>query len=106
MTYKQIEDTTNNLGWGFIRNRKEFCFENWTSRGQDLVYENTCTSAKDIVEQVTEYVRGYDVDEEVSLYAPSLGKNGVPANFKDLLEDMNEAKRMWIQLAENLKKLK
>ena len=65
MTYKQIEDTTNNLGWGFKRNRKEFCFENWTSRGQNLVYENTCTSAKDIVEQVTEYVRGYDVDEEV-----------------------------------------
>ena len=71
-----------------------------------LVFENTCTSAKDIVEQVTEYVRGYDVDEEVSLYATSLGKNGVPATFKDLLKDMNEAKRMWTQLAKNLKKLK
>ena len=106
MTYKQIEDTTNNLGWGFKRNRKEFCFENWTSRGQNLVYENTCTLTKDIVEQVTEYVRGYDVDEEVSLYATSLGKNGVPATFKDLLKDMNEAKRMWTQLAKNLKKLK
>ena len=106
MTYKQIEDTTNNLGWGFKRNRKELCFENWTSRGQNLVYENTCTSAKDIVEQVTEYDRGYDVDEEVSLYATSLGKNGVPATFKDLLKDMNEAKRMWTQLAKNLKKLK
>ena len=42
----------------------------------------------------------------VSLYATSLGKNGVPATFKDLLKDMNEAKRMWTQLAKNLKKLK
>ena len=43
---------------------------------------------------------------ELSLYATSLGKNGVPATFKDLLKDMNEAKRMWTQLAKNLKKLK
>ena len=56
--------------------------------------------------KASEYVRGYDVDEEVSLYATSLGKNGVPATFKDLLKDMNEAKRMWTQLAKNLKKLK
>lgn len=74
-------------------------FENYTPQWQDLIV-NITLPAGFTIDQIAvalyKYYDSYDPDEEASLWIGSdgHGKNGAPYHLKDLLQDMEDAKKM------------
>jgi hypothetical protein len=80
--------------------------EFWTdTAGQDIPTEfDFDGTAEDFVKQFTESAENYDVDEEMKIYIPMLGKNGCPDTTEELLADMKEAKNTLMEIACKLNK--
>lgn len=59
-------------------------------------------SSEDFIGKFDEYARDFSVDEHVSLYADSLGQNGVPNSYKELVEDAEAIRKALVGMADKL----
>ena len=98
---------------GYICNFKfkddEFYYifeEHGSDYGEDIIFENVIKSGtpKEIIETMIkdlgDYIRYFDIDEYVDLYAPMRGKNGIPDRYTDLIDAAKENLSMhkkWIR---------
>ena len=100
----RIKEVLDNLDVKYEITNDYALIEFWTdTAGQDISVEiNHNGTAEDIIKQFSEYAENYDVDEEVEIYAEHRGKNGVPATFRELLEDMQEAKDTLLAISNKL----
>ena len=109
MTYKEIEGILKEKGvkYEIKPEEKRGSVEFWTSTaGQDIPVEfDFDGTPKDFIEQFANRADLYDVDEEVALFTSMLGKNGIPATVKELIDDCQEAKDKLMDIAAALMKL-
>lgn len=66
------------------------------------------TDLGSLVQSMSEYYEGFDVDAEAYLWLDSNGhgKNGAPYRMRDVLDDMEAAERMVEQLFDAMEELK
>lgn len=107
---ERIEEVLNEMGINYDYHKDENSdnyygiVEFWTdTAGQDIPTEfDFDGTAEDFVKEFTESVENYDVNEEMKVYLPMLGKNGCPDSSKTLLEDIKEAKHTLMEIASKL----
>ena len=75
----------------------------YTPEGEDW-YESIWFNGtkEDFVNAVKNRAENFDVDEEVEIWIPSRGKNGVPHSIKALVQDAEWKKHKLQELANNL----
>lgn len=78
--------------------------EFWTdTSGQDIPVEiDFDGTVDDLVNKFSMYAENYNVDEEVEIYAPMRGTNGVPTSIRELLNDCQEAKDTLMDIAKKM----
>ena len=105
--WERIEECLNNLDINYEREDTSAFIEFWTdTAGQDICAEfDYDGTPEDFVKKYTEYAEGYDVDDEVELYAEMRGKQGVPKSIRTLLDDCQEAKDTLMEIARALQKV-
>lgn len=101
-----VEECLDDLNINYEREDTSALIEFWTdTAGQDIPaqfdYDGT---PEDFVKKFAEYAEGYDVDDEVELFANMRGKNGVPNTIRELLDDCQEAKDTLMEIATALQK--
>lgn len=107
---ERIEKVLNEMGINYDYHKDENSdnyygiVEFWTdTAGQDIPTEfDFDGTAEDFVKEFTESIENYDVDEEMKVYLPMLGKNGCPDSSETLLEDIKEAKHTLMEIASKL----
>lgn len=75
------------------------CFAKYSPAGQDFFFEiETGKCFKDLINNIREYYKGFDVSYETYLWLDNSGhgKNGAPYDMKELYEDM-EMCRQYIE---------
>ena len=79
--------------------------EFWTdTAGQDIPVEiDFDGTVEDLVNKFSIYAENYNVDEEVEIFAPMRGTNGVPTTIRELLDDCQEAKDTLLDIAKKMK---
>ena len=90
-----------------MENPDDAYFEFWTdTAGQDCVY---CVPHEGTPESFIETVKGiaenYDVDEELEIYLPMRGKQGVPSSAVTIMRDCEECQNTLKEISEALSKL-
>ena len=78
--------------WDFhLTDTGYFLFEAHSPAGEDLIVEGECSSPDsaldDIKARVREAALGFDVDAHVDMWSDARGFNGVPATYRELVED-------------------
>lgn len=90
------ERTYNNDGY-------DVELETYSPEGEDviisLIYDGT---EEDFIRQFERYAEDFDADEHAEMWVNSRGKNGVPDNIRDLLEDAEWIKNTLMEIAEEL----
>lgn len=119
MNNKDIINTvigcTENSGWHVYvydhptKDEVMFEFSKFTPAGQDFSFSATMQDGNlySVVREVEYYYEGFDPDEETYLWLDESGhgRNGAPYRMKDVLKDMEAAKRMVARLREKLKNM-
>lgn len=108
---KRIEKALDEMGikydYYMDQNSEEWygLVEFWTDcSGQDIPTEfNFDGTAEDFVKKFTEGAENYDVDDQVEIFVPMRGKQGVPNTVREILDDCQEAKDTLMEIAEKLK---
>lgn len=79
-------------------------FQFWTdTAGQNVVVEfDFDGTGEDFINKFVEYAENYDVDDEVELFVPMRGKQGVPSSVRTIVADCEEAKATLMEIAECL----
>lgn len=111
MTTEQIKSIAFDLGWQVWTDEEQesvvFEFRHYTTHGQDYGFctELTDNNTADFLDEVKQYCDNFDPDYEAFLWIgkDGHGKNGAPYHIKDIVDDMEEAKRMTEKLYETLK---
>lgn len=77
--------------------------ETYSPEGEDvivsLIYDGT---EEDFIREFISYANNFDADEHAEMWVNSRGKNGVPDNIRDLLEDAEWIKNTLMKIAEEL----
>ena len=93
------ERTYNNDGYNVE-------LETYSPEGEDviipLIYDGT---EEDFIREFISYANNFDADEHAEMWVNSRGKNGVPDNIRDLLEDAEWIKDTLMEIADELKEL-
>jgi hypothetical protein len=80
--------------------------ETYSPEGEDvivsLIYDGT---EENFISVFVEYANWFDAEEHAEMWIESRGKNGVPESIKDLLEDAEWQKNMFLKVAEALNNL-
>ena len=80
--------------------------ETYSPEGEDvivsLIYDGT---EEDFIREFISYANNFDADEHAEMWVNSRGKNGVPDNIRDLLEDAEWIKDTLMEIADELKEL-
>lgn len=80
--------------------------ETYSPEGEDvivsLIYDG---SEEGFIEAFVDYANWFDAEEHAEMWIESRGKNGVPESIKDLLEDAEWQKNMFLEVAEALNNL-
>lgn len=87
-------------------NGKGLSFSKYSPAGQDFdISIESSSSFEELLEHIKEYYDNFDVDEEAYIWLDSdgHGKNGAPYRMRDVLEDMEECRRMILELYNLLK---
>lgn len=79
--------------------------EIYSPKGEDvivsLIYDGT---EEGFIAAFVDYANWFDAEEHAEMWIESRGKNGVPESIKDLLEDAEWQKNMFLEVAEALNK--
>ena len=62
-------------------------------------------TAEDFINEVCDRAYNYDVDAETTMWANERGIRDIPTSVRQILEDCEEAKGIFMDLADKLKKL-
>lgn len=77
--------------------------ETYSPEGEDvivsLIYDGT---EEDFIREFISYANNFDADEHAEMWVNSRGKDGVPDNIRDLLEDAEWIKDTLMEIAEEL----
>lgn len=80
--------------------------ETYSPEGEDvivsLIYDGT---EEGFVAAFVDYANWFDAEEHAEMWIEGRGKNGVPESIKDLLEDAEWQKNMFLEVAEALNNL-
>lgn len=80
--------------------------ETYSPEGEDvivsLIYDG---SEEGFIAAFVDYANWFDTEEHAEMWIESRGKNGVPESIKDLLEDAEWQKNMFLEVAEALNNL-
>lgn len=110
VTTSFIEEMANSFGWSanfsgrFNETNLDVEFEAYTDYGQDVIVSvivpNVFTIGQ-LAEELDEYSRNFDVDEQTALWIgdDGHGANGAPYAISDILKDMRQAGKMIDRLA-------
>lgn len=107
MTKEQIIDAAERVGWT-CKITKEKCgwalsFNTNSPCGQDVNAEITVRTLDKVADEMHEYWRSYDPEEEAAMW---YGQNrGEPKSLRKLLADMDWVDEMLHELSEELYKL-
>lgn len=78
--------------------RVEFTFSQYSDFGQDFSFEATMkdNDIYTLIEEIDNYYKGYDPDEEAMLWVgpDGHGKNGAPYRLTDVVKDMEQCEQM------------
>ncbi len=79
--------------------------EFWTDTANHDVFDaiEYNGTPEDFVNKFEEIAEGYDIDDEVEIYIPMRGTHGVPSSVRTILEDIEEAKKTWMDIATTLR---
>lgn len=107
MTRKQIIDAAERVGWvcKITKEKYGWCIEFSTDSpcGQDVCAEITVSTLNKVADEMHEYWRSYDPEEEAVMW---YGQNrGEPKSLRKLLADMDWVDEMLYELSEELYKL-
>ena len=107
MTRKQIIDAAERVGWTCKITKEKYCycieFSTDSPCGQDVYAEITVSTLDKVADEMYEYWRSYDPEEEAAMW---YGQNrGEPKSLRDLLADMDWVDEMLHELSEELYKL-
>lgn len=113
---ERITRCAESLGWYVQTSRDKerditfFTFSQFTPKGQDFAFEVEMkgTDLSSLVQSMSNYYEGFDVDAEAYLWLDSNGhgKNGAPYRMRDVLDEMEAGKRMVEQLFDAMEELK
>jgi hypothetical protein len=113
---ERITRCAESLGWHVQTSRDKernitfFTFSQFTPKGQDFAFEVEMKGAEisSLVQSMSNYYEGFDVDAEAYLWLDSNGhgKNGAPYRMREVLEDMEAAERMVEQLFDAIEIIK
>lgn len=80
--------------------------ETYSPEGEDvivsLIYDGT---EEGFIAALVDYANWFDAEEHAEMWIESRGKNGVPESIKDLLEDAEWQKNMFLEVAKALNNL-
>lgn len=80
--------------------------ETYSPEGEDVIVSLTYDGTEeDFIREFTNYANGFDVCEHVEMWVDSRGENGVPDNIRDLLEDAEWIKKIFMEIAKELNNL-
>lgn len=110
VTTSFVEEMANKFGWSayfskrFDEDALDVEFEAYTDNGQDVIVSVIVPNPftiQQLAEELRDYSRNFDVDEECLLWIGDNGHgtNGAPYALSDLLKDMKEAACMIERLA-------
>lgn len=92
-----LEARADWAGWGWHEcDDGSIELENWSPAGENII---VTLAGKDIVEEMTRYSEGFDVDEHVAPLVEIRGTRGVPDSILVLVEDAKEIEEMLDDLA-------
>lgn len=102
---ERIYDLLDELGIKNEIKENYALIEFWTdTAGQDIPVEiDFDGTVEDLVNKFSIYAENYNVDEEVEIFAPMRGTNGVPTTIRELLDDCQEAKDTLLDIAKKMK---
>lgn len=93
------ERTYNNDGY-------DVELETYSPEGEDviipLIYDGT---EEDFIRQFKSYAEDFDAEEHAEMWIESRGKNGVPESIRDLIDDAEWQKEMFLEVAKELNSL-
>ena len=100
--FEKIIEKAENLGWNVAYLGHDICFENWTSAGQNLIFES---NTEEMLMTLNSSLLNFDIKEEANYWINEQGHgiNGAPFFKKDILKDMREAKKMYKELYNAIK---
>lgn len=107
--YRQIVELVDSSDWSVGQENNDYIeFSIYTPCGQDFNFSieiDDSDTLSDIADKVDEYIDGFDVDYEASLWIgeDGHGKNGAPYHIKDIVEDMEAAKEKMQELSDMLR---
>lgn len=103
-TYQQLLDVADNMGWtvydgsNLQQDQLEFEFGQYSPAGEDFYFYVCGFSVRDVVENIVEYAREFDVDEHVRSV---MDMRGAP-RLSVLVDDAREIVDMIQELADAL----
>ena len=112
MIQQKITEIAETLGWSVDFSEPhngsiDVNFAKYTSYGQDFNFsvELEDDDMEAFIDNIHEYYKNFDVDEEAYIWIGSdgHGKNGAPYHIADIVKDMEEAEAMIADLYEAFK---
>lgn len=111
LSLEKIEQVATDLGWEVYYSERysepdyfDFEFTKFTPYGQDFVVSAIMdgNNPQSLVESLQDGYEAFDPDYEASLWIgdDGHGKKGAPYHIKDIVTDMEEAEKMYMQLAD------
>ena len=104
--YERIEEIIDATLWSVYidEDNHDVEFSTYTPAGQDFSFSievDEDNDLSDIADKINEYADDFDVDYEASLWIGNdgHGKNCAPYHIKDIVKDMENAKKMMRKLA-------
>lgn len=105
MNIEKIIKIANSDSWSVTEetfaNGKGLLFSKYSPAGQDFnISIEPSSSFEELLEHIKEYHDNFDVDYETYIWLDSdgHGKNGAPYHIKDVVEDMEDCKKMILDL--------
>lgn len=72
-----------------------YLIEGWTTMGQNIVFETSVKRVSEFIKEFKHYVENYDCSSEAYIWLDNFGhgKNGAPYDMHDVYSDMEEIKK-------------
>lgn len=105
ITFEDIEKALNEVGFGIVEFDTKYA-EQWTETADEdwilnLYGDTPEVMAKNLIEKYEKF----DIDEDVELFIPGRGKNGVPSSVRVLVENAEEKDKKLGRLSEILRSM-
>lgn len=105
-----ILDEIEKTDWGAqvvkYSNGDTIFISQYSPAGEDFGFEiDVKDNVADMVDEISEYVNNFDIDEHIELWADGAGQNGVP-DIDELVEDAGDIKSMLEDLEQTMLLLK